>query len=64
MCALWEYLRALPVLVQEEWPELLRFGGSQFKALGVELSDFALGLPFSSGEIETIECAADEPLTL
>ena len=52
------------MLVQEEWPELLRFGGSQFKALGVELSDFALGLPFSSGEIETIECAADEPLTL
>jgi hypothetical protein len=28
-----------------------------------ELSEFAAGMPFSSGEIETRECAADEPLT-
>ena len=30
----------------------------------VELSDFLVGSPFRSGEIETFECAADEPLTL
>jgi hypothetical protein len=29
-----------------------------------DLSDFAAGLPFSSGEIETGECAANEPLAL
>jgi hypothetical protein len=28
------------------------------------LSGFVAGLPFSSGEIETRECAADEPLAL
>ncbi len=29
-----------------------------------DLSEFVTGLPFSSGEIETLECAADKPLTL
>jgi hypothetical protein len=30
----------------------------------VDLAPFAVGLPLTSGEIETIECAADEPLAL
>jgi len=30
----------------------------------LDLSEFVAGLPFSTGEIETPECAADKPLTL
>jgi hypothetical protein len=30
----------------------------------IHLLDFVAGLPFSSSEIETPECAADKPLTL
>jgi hypothetical protein len=30
----------------------------------VDLAQLVVGLPFSSGEIETLECAADEPLAL
>jgi hypothetical protein len=29
-----------------------------------DLSEFVVGLPFSSGQIETLECAADKPLAL
>jgi hypothetical protein len=33
-------------------------------AESVDLSEFVAGLPFSTGEIETGECAADNPLAL